>query len=427
MLGLLSLAGPKFNFYDLVAEQARPGTTMPFLSATLDRVKPSPTVALTGLVAEMKAEGRDVIGLGAGEPDFPTPANIREAAKRAIDEGKTKYTAVDGIAELKAAIRDKFARENGLDYGAEEVTVSSGGKQVLYNALMATLNPGDEVIIPAPYWVSYPDMVLLAGGTPVVVEAGFEAGFRMTPEQLEAAITPRTKWLIFNSPSNPTGAGYPPDALKAICDVLERYPHVWIMSDDMYEHIAFPGFEFRTPAEIAPALKDRTLTVNGVSKAYAMTGWRIGYAGGPKHLIAAMRKVQSQSTSNPCSVSQWAAVEALNGPQDYVVNAVGHFLRRRDMVVAGLNAAEGVTCPVPEGAFYVYPSIAGCIGKTSKGGARIVTDEDFCRALLEETGVAVVFGAAFGVSPAFRVSYAAADAVLSEAVSRIQDFCGGLR
>ena len=400
---------------------------MPFLSATLDRVKPSPTVALTGLVADLKAAGRDVIGLGAGEPDFPTPLNIREAAKRAIDEGKTKYTAVDGIAELKAAIRDKFARENGLDYATGEITVSSGGKQVLYNALMATLNPGDEVIVPAPYWVSYPDMVLMAGRTPVVVEAGFEAGFRMTPEQLEAAITPRTKWLIFNSPSNPTGAGYSPDALKALCDVLERHPHVWIMSDDMYEHIAFPGFEFRTPAQIAPALKDRTLTVNGVSKAYAMTGWRIGYAGGPSHLIGAMRKVQSQSTSNPCSVSQWAAVEALNGPQDYVRESVGHFLRRRDLVVAGLNAAEGVECPVPEGAFYVYPSIAGCIGKTSKGGARIATDEDFCRALLEETGVAVVFGAAFGVSPAFRVSYAAADEVLTEAIARIQDFCGGLR
>ncbi len=399
---------------------------MDLLSATLARVKPSPTVALTGLVAELKASGRDIIGLGAGEPDFPTPANIRDAGKRAIDEGHTRYTAVDGIAELKSSIVDKFQRENGLAYGTSEVTVSSGGKQVLYNALMATLNPGDEVIIPAPYWVSYPDMVRLSGGEPVIIEAGIEAGFRISPEQLDAAITPKTKWLIFNSPSNPTGAGYSPEALKALTDVLERHPHVWLMSDDMYEHIAFKGFDFRTPAQIAPALKDRTLTVNGVSKAYAMTGWRIGYAGGPEKLIGAMRKIQSQSTSNPCSISQWAAVEALNGPQDYIGESVAAFQRRRDLVVEGLNAASGVDCPVPEGAFYVYPSIEGCIGKTSKGGMAIATDEDFCRALLEETGVAVVFGAAFGVSPAFRVSYAAADDVLTEALSRIQDFCAGL-
>ncbi len=399
---------------------------MDLLSATLSRVKPSPTVALTGLVAELKAAGRDIIGLGAGEPDFPTPENIREAGKRAVDAGHTRYTAVDGIAELKAAIVEKFRRENDLSYDTSEVTVSSGGKQVLYNALMATLNPGDEVIIPAPYWVSYPDMVRLAGGEPVIIEAGIEAGFRVTPEQLEAAITPKTKWLIFNSPSNPTGAGYAPDALRALTEVLERHPHVWIMSDDMYEHIAFDGFEFRTPAQIAPGLKDRTLTVNGVSKAYAMTGWRIGYAGGPQELIGAMRKIQSQSTSNPCSVSQWAAVEALTGPQDYIAESVAVFQRRRDLVVDGLNAAAGITCPVPEGAFYVYPSIEGCLGKTSKGGAAITTDEEFCRALLEETGVAVVFGAAFGVSPAFRVSYAAADDVLTEALSRIQDFCAGL-
>jgi len=399
---------------------------MDFLSATLDRVKPSPTVALTGLVAELKAAGRDIIGLGAGEPDFPTPENIREAAKRAIDVGHTRYTAVDGIAELKDAVKAKFARENGLHYETSEVTVSSGGKQVLYNALMATLNPGDEVIIPAPYWVSYPDMVRLAGGEPVVIEAGFDAGFRITPEQLEAAITPKTKWLIFNSPSNPTGAGYSPDALKALTEVLERHPHVWIMSDDMYEHIAFEGFDFRTPAQVAPSLFDRTLTVNGVSKAYAMTGWRIGYAGGPAHLIGAMRKIQSQSTSNPCSVSQWAAVEALNGPQDYIGKSVAAFQRRRDLVVDGLNAANGIDCPVPDGAFYVYPSIAGCIGKRSKGGVLVETDEDFCRALLEETGVAVVFGAAFGVSPAFRVSYAAADDVLQDALTRIQDFADGL-
>ena len=307
-----------------------------------------------------------------------------------------------------------------------QIAVSTGGKQVLYNALMATLNPGDEVIIPAPYWVSYPDMVLMAGGTPVIVEGAMGNGFRVTPEQLEAAITPRTKWLIFNSPSNPTGAGYSRDALKALTDVLERHPQVWIMSDDMYEHIAFPGFEFTTPAEVAPALYDRTLTVNGVSKAYAMTGWRIGYAGGPEALIGAMRKVQSQSTSNPCSISQWAAVEALNGPQDFLAGAVETFLRRRDLVVAGLNAAQGITCPVPEGAFYVYPSIAGCIGKTSAGGVKLETDEDFCKALLEETGVAVVFGAAFGLSPAFRVSYATSDAVLEDALARIQAFCAGL-
>ena len=383
-------------------------------------------MALTGLVADLKAQGRDIIGLGAGEPDFDTPEHIRAAGKRAIDEGKTRYTAVDGIAELKEAICAKFARENSLTYAPSQIAVSTGGKQVLYNALMATLNPGDEVIIPAPYWVSYPDMVLMAGGTPVIVEGAMENGFRVTPEQLEAAITPKTKWLIFNSPSNPTGAGYSREALKALTDVLERHPQVWIMSDDMYEHIAFPGFEFTTPAEVAPALYDRTLTVNGVSKAYAMTGWRIGYAGGPVALIAAMRKVQSQSTSNPCSISQWAAVEALNGPQDFLAGAVETFLRRRDLVVAGLNAAQGITCPVPEGAFYVYPSIAGCIGKTSAGGVKIETDEDFCKALLEETGVAVVFGAAFGLSPAFRVSYATSDAVLEDALARIQAFCAGL-
>lgn len=400
---------------------------MHFLSATLDRVKPSPTVALTGLVAELRAQGRDIIGLGAGEPDFPTPVNIREAGKRAIDEGRTRYTAVDGVIELKQAIASKFLRENGLTYETDQITVSSGGKQVLYNALMATMNPGDEVIIPAPYWVSYPDMVKLAGGEPVIVETTFESGFRMSPGDLEAAITPRTKWLIFNSPSNPTGAGYSPLELKALTDVLERHPHVWVMSDDMYEHIAYPGFEFRTPAQVAPSLYDRTLTVNGVSKAYAMTGWRIGYAGGPKELIDAMRKIQSQSTTNPCTISQWAAVEALNGPQEFIKESNEVFLRRRKLVVEGLNAAEGVECSTPDGAFYVYPFIRGCIGKTSKAGAQIADDETFCRALLEETGVAVVFGAAFGLSPAFRVSYAASDAVLAEACSRIQSFCGDLR
>ena len=399
---------------------------MAFLSATLDRVKPSPTVAITGLVAQLKSEGRDIISLGAGEPDFDTPAHIRAAGARAIEDGKTRYTAVDGIAELKAAICAKFLRDNNLTYAPDQITVGTGGKQVLYNALMATLNPGDEVIIPAPYWVSYPDMVRLAGGEPVFIEGALEAGFRITPAQLEAAITPKTKWLIFNSPSNPTGAGYSREALKALTEVLERHPHVWILSDDMYEHIAFPGYEFSTPAEVAPSLYDRTLTMNGVSKAYAMTGWRIGYAGGPKHLIKAIGKIQSQSTSNPCSISQWAAVEALTGTQDFLPGAVATFERRRDLVVSGLNAAEGITCPVPEGAFYVYPSIAGCIGKTSAGGALIETDEDFCKALLEETGVAVVFGAAFGLSPNFRVSYASSDEVLNDALARIQDFCASL-
>ena len=399
---------------------------MAFLSATLDRVKPSPTVALTALVGELRAAGKDIIGLGAGEPDFPTPENIREAAKAAIDRGETRYTAVDGIPELKDAVIAKFARENDLTYDRSEVTVGTGGKQVLYNALMATLNPGDQVIIPAPYWVSYPDMVRLAGGEPVIMPAGPETGFRFSPEQLEAAITPKTKWLIFNSPSNPTGAGYNPDDLKAITDVLERHPHVWVLTDDMYEHIAFPGFEFRTPAQIAPALKDRTLTLNGVSKAYAMTGWRIGYAGGPAQLIAAMRKIQSQSTSNPCSVSQWAAVEALNGTQDFIPENVQTFLRRRNLIVDGLNAAPGIHCPVPQGAFYVYPSIEGCIGKTSRSGVVIDTDEAFCKALLEEEGVAVVFGAAFGLSPAFRVSYATSDEDLTKAAERIQRFCNGL-
>ncbi len=400
---------------------------MAFLSDTLARVKPSPTIAVTTKAAELKAEGRDVIGLGAGEPDFDTPQNIKDAAKAAIDAGKTKYTAVDGIAELKDAICAKFKRDNGLDYAPGQVTVGTGGKQVLYNALMATLNPGDEVVIPAPYWVSYPDMVLLAGGEPVIAEATAETAYKLTPEALEAAITPKTKWLIFNSPSNPTGAGYTWDELKALTEVLMRHPHVWVMSDDMYEHLVYGDFTFCTPAQVEPGLYDRTLTVNGVSKAYAMTGWRIGYAAGPKELIGAMRKIQSQSTSNPCSVSQWAAVEALTGPQDYIAENNKAFQRRRDMVVEMLNAAEGVACPVPEGAFYVYPSIAGCIGKTSEGGAAISDDEAFATALLEEKGVAVVFGAAFGTSPCFRVSYATSDDALKEACTRIQAFCAGLR
>jgi len=399
---------------------------MSFLSDTLSRVKPSPTIAVSTKARELKAAGVDVIGLGAGEPDFDTPDNIKAAGKRAIDEGKTKYTAPDGMPELKEAICAKFKCDNGLDYTPAQISVGTGGKQILYNALVATLNEGDEVLIPAPYWVSYPDMVLLAGGTPVAIKASLETDFKITPQQLEAAITPRTKWLIFNSPSNPTGAGYTRDELKGLTDVLMRHPHVWVMSDDMYEHLVFDGFEFCTPAQVEPDLYDRTLTCNGVSKAYAMTGWRIGYAGGPEHLIAAMRKVQSQSTSNPCSISQWAAVEALNGPQDFIATNNAIFVRRRNMVVEMLNAAQGITCPTPDGAFYVYPSIAGCIGKTTSAGTKITDDEVFATALLEEAGVAVVFGAAFGLSPNFRVSYATSDAALKEACNRIRQFCADL-
>ena len=399
---------------------------MSFLSTTLDRVKPSPTIAVTTKAQELKAAGRDVIGLGAGEPDFDTPDNIKAAGIAAITAGKTKYTAVDGIPELKKAICAKFARDNDLVYTPDQVTVGSGGKQVIYNAFMATLNAGDEVIIPAPYWVSYPDMVLLAGGEPVFVEGALEAGFKITADQLEAAITLRTKWFLFNSPSNPTGAGYSWDELKALTDVLLRHPHVWVLTDDMYEHLAYDDFKFCTPAQVEPQLYDRTLTMNGVSKAYAMTGWRIGYAVGPKALIGAIRKVQSQSTSNPCTISQWAAVEALNGPQDFIAPNNEMFMRRRDLVVSMLNAAEGIVCPTPEGAFYVYPSIAGCIGKTTANGVHITDDEAFATALLEDVGVAVVFGAAFGLSPNFRVSYATSDEALKEACTRIQSFCAGL-
>jgi aspartate aminotransferase len=399
---------------------------MTFLSATLDRVKPSPTIAVTTRAAELKAQGRDIIGLGAGEPDFDTPANIKAAATQAIKDGKTKYTAVDGIPELKQAICAKFKRDNNLSYAPAQVSVGTGGKQVLYNAFMATLNSGDEVIIPAPYWVSYPDMVLLGGGTPVFIEGEMSRGYKITADQLEAAITPRTKWFLFNSPSNPTGAGYSWDELKALTDVLLKHPHVWVMTDDMYEHLAYGAFTFCTPAEVEPGLYDRTLTVNGVSKAYAMTGWRIGYAAGPEALIKAMRKVQSQSTSNPCTISQWAAVEALNGTQEFLKPNNDMFIRRRDLVVDALNACDGITCPRPEGAFYVYPSIKDCIGKTSAGGTLIDTDEAFATALLDETGVAVVFGAAFGLSPHFRVSYATADSALADACGRIKTFCAGL-
>ena len=399
---------------------------MTFLSATLNRVKPSPTIAVTTKAAELKAAGHDVIGLGAGEPDFDTPQNIKDAAIAAIAAGKTKYTAVDGIPQLKEAICAKFKRDNDLAYTPAQVSVGTGGKQVLYNAFMATLNAGDEVIIPAPYWVSYPDMVLLAGGEPVTIEASLEANFKITAAQLETAITPKTKWFLFNSPSNPTGAGYSWAELKELTDVLMRHPHVWVMTDDMYEHLAYGNFKFCTPAQVEPRLYDRTLTVNGVSKAYAMTGWRIGYAAGPEMLIKAMRKVQSQSTSNPCSVSQFAAVEALNGTQAFLAPNNEMFTRRRDLVVDMLNQARGIVCPEPEGAFYVYPSIAGCIGKTSAAGTVIDNDEVFANALLEETGVAVVFGAAFGLSPNFRVSYATSDAALKEACQRIISFCDGL-
>ncbi|GBE42160.1 aspartate aminotransferase [bacterium BMS3Bbin10] len=399
---------------------------MGFVSDTLQRVRPSPTIAVSNKAMELKAAGEDVIGLGAGEPDFDTPDNIKQAAIDAINCGKTKYTAVDGIPELKQAIVNKLRRENGLDYKPSQVSVSSGGKQVLYNALVGTLNPGDEVVIPAPYWVSYPDIVMLGGGTPVFVEATIDNGFKVTPEALEAAITPKTKWFIFNSPSNPSGAAYTHDDLKKLTDVLLRHEHVWVLTDDMYEHLTYDGFEFATPAQVEPKLYDRTLTMNGVSKAYAMTGWRIGYAAGPDVVISAMRKLQSQSTSNPCSISQWAAVEALEGPQEFLAERAGVFKQRRDLVVSMLNQAKGLECPTPEGAFYVYPSIAGCIGKTTPKGAKIGSDEDFVTALLEEEGVSVVHGAAFGLSPFFRVSYATSTEALEDACQRIQRFCGSL-
>ena len=400
---------------------------MAFLADALSRVKPSATIAVSQKARELKAKGRDVIGLGAGEPDFDTPDNIKQAAIEAINRGETKYTPVAGIPELRKAIADKFKRENGLSYKPAQITVGTGGKQVLYNALMATLNPGDEVIIPAPYWVSYPDMVLLAGGTPVAIEAEMQHGYRISPEQLEAAITDKTKWVILNSPSNPTGAGYNADHLRALADVLLRHPNVWVLADDIYEHLVFDDFKFSTIAEIEPKLKERTLTMNGVSKAYAMTGWRIGYGAAPEVLIKAMSKLQSQSTSNPSSISQYAALAALEGPQDYIAESRAVFERRRDLVVAALNEAPGIVCPKPEGAFYVYPSIRDLIGKTSAGGAVIADDEAFATALLNETGVAVVFGAAFGLSPHFRISYATSDEVLADACVRIKTFCEGLR
>lgn len=399
---------------------------MGLVARTLERVKPSPTMAITAKARELKAAGFDVIGLGAGEPDFDTPDHIKHAAVKAIERGETKYTAVDGIPELKRAIADKFKRENGLAYKPSEITVGSGGKQVLYNALLATLDPGDEVIVPSPYWVSYPDIVLLAGAEPVIVKTRLEDGFKLKPEALAKAITPRTKWFIFNSPSNPTGAAYTRDEIKALTDVLVKHERVWVLSDDIYEHLVYDGFNFTTPAAIEPKLKDRTLTLNGVSKAYSMTGWRIGYGGGPEPLIKAIATLQSQSTSNPCSISQWAAVEALEGPQDFLKDWVKSFQERRDLVVSMLNQAKGIDCHKPEGAFYVYPSCAGTIGKTSREGKKIANDEDFATALLEEEGVAVVHGAAFGLSPFFRISYATGIEALEEACRRIQRFCANL-
>ena len=399
---------------------------MSLIAERLSLIKPSPTIAVTTRAQELKAEGRDVIGLGAGEPDFDTPENIKAAARDAMAAGKTKYTPPDGIPELKDAISNKFQRDNGLTYERSEISVGTGGKQVLYNALLSTLDPGDEVLIPAPYWVSYPDMALLCGGQPVIVNASQEQDYKITGADLAAAITPRSKWLILNSPSNPTGAGYSEAELRALADVILEHPHLWTMCDDMYEHIAYEPFVFRTLAQVEPRLRDRILTVNGVSKAYAMTGWRIGYAGGPAQLIGAMRKVQSQSTSNPCSISQWAAVEALNGPQDYLGEAVKAFRRRRDLVVAALRKVPGITCPVPDGAFYVYASIESLVGKATGAGTRIGTDEDFARELLDAEGVAVVHGAAFGLSPCFRVSYATSDEILTEACGRIAKFCESL-
>ena len=396
-------------------------------SAALARVKPSATLAASARARELKRQGRDVIGLGSGEPDFDTPDNVKDAAIAAIRRGETKYTDVDGIPELKAAVAAKFARDNSLTYGTDQIHVAPGGKTVIYNALLATLSPGDEVIVPAPYWVSYPDMVLLAGGEPVSV-VGHEAdGFKLKPGALEAAITARTKWLILNSPSNPTGAAYTRAELEALAGVLRRHPHVWVLTDDMYEHLIYGDFDFVTLAEVAPDLADRTLTVNGVSKAYAMTGWRIGYAGGPKPLIDLMRKVAGQTTSNPSSISQWAAVEALNGPQDFIAERAKHFERRRDLVVSMLNQAAGVRCATPEGAFYVYPSIEGLIGRKTAAGATIDSDDAFVAELLDAEGVAVVQGSAFGLSPYFRVSYATSEDVLEEACRRIQRFCAGLR
>lgn len=396
-------------------------------SAALDRISPSPTLAITTKVLELKRAGVDVIGLGAGEPDFDTPDFVKEAAIQAIRDGKTKYTNVDGTQELKEAIVAKFKRDNSLDYSTQQISVNVGGKHTLFNALVATLNAGDEVIVPAPYWVSYPDVVQFTGATPVIVAAGAAQGYKLTPTMLETAITPKTKWLILNSPSNPTGAAYTVAELKALGEVLERHPQVWIFADDMYEHIVYDDFRFATIAEVCPSLYDRTLTVNGCSKAYAMTGWRIGFAAGAQWLIKAMAKLQSQSTSNPCSIAQAAATAALNGDQSFLVERNAAFKSRRDLVVSMLNDTPGITCPRPEGAFYVYPEVSGVIGKTTPGGKVIATDSDFVGYLLEDARVAAVQGLAFGLSPAMRISYATGEDVLREACQRIQTACAALK
>jgi aspartate aminotransferase len=399
---------------------------MPLLSAAIERISPSPTIAVTSKAAELKAAGHDIIGLGAGEPDFDTPDFVKEAAIAAIRKGQTKYTAVDGTPALKAAVQAKFKRDNGLDYALDQISVNVGGKQTIFNAMVATLDPGDEVVIPAPYWVSYPDIVQFCGATPVIVPCGIEQGFKLLPEQLDAAITPATKWVFLNSPSNPTGAAYTEAEIRALADVLLGHPHVYVLTDDMYEHVVYDDFRFATIASVEPRLFDRTLTVNGASKAYAMTGWRIGFAGGPKPIIKAMAKIQSQSTSNPCSIAQAAVVAALNGPQDFLKARNTAFQARRDLVVSMLNQAKGLTCPRPEGAFYVYPDCAGLIGKTTPGGKLLATDEDVAAYLLEAEGVAVVHGAAFGLSPAFRISYATSTEALEAACRRIQKACAAV-
>ena len=400
---------------------------MGFFADSLNRIQPSATIAVSTKARQLKAQGRDIISLSAGEPDFDTPINIKEAAIRAMNEGKTKYTDVDGIPELKAAIVDKFKRENGLEYKTSQVSVGTGGKQVLYNALLATLNPGDEVVIPAPCWVSYADIVLLGGGKPVFAPCRIEDGYKLQPETLEKAITPQTKWFIYNAPCNPTGAAYTREEVKALTDVLMRHQQVWVLTDDMYEHLLYDGHTFWTPAQVEPGLYERTLTMNGLSKAYCMTGWRLGYGAGPEPLIKAMCKLQSQSTSNPSSITQWAAVEALTGPQDFIERNNKVFAQRRDLVVSMLNQARGLKCPKPEGAFYVYPSCEELIGKTTSKGVKINNDEDFVTALLDEEGVACVHGAAFAMSPFFRISYATSTDALEEACRRIQRFCASLK
>ncbi|MGB7404543.1 MAG: pyridoxal phosphate-dependent aminotransferase [Pacificimonas sp.] len=396
-------------------------------SAAIDRIAPSATVGVTTRANELKAEGRDVIGLAAGEPDFAVPEHAQAAAIQAIHDGKSKYTAPDGTPELKRAVAAKLKRDNGLDYALDEITVNVGGKHTIFNAMMATVDSGDEVVIPAPYWVSYPDIVQFCGGTPVIVACPASAGFRMTPEQLEDAITPKTKWLIFNSPSNPTGAAYPKAEIEALLNVLRRHPHVMILSDDIYEHIVYDDFEFHALAALAPDLRDRILTMNGASKAYSMTGWRIGFAGGPEWLIKAIRKLQSQSTTNPCAISQEAARAALEGPQDFLKDRAASFQKRRDLVLSMLGQIEGLTTVRPDGAFYVYPECSGLIGKTTPDGKTLETDEDVATYFLEAEGVAVVHGAAFGLSPAFRISYAVAEDVLTEALTRLQRACAALK